>query len=141
MHMHVFGCVCVSSHCCVMNAAGSEERGLPRIALTGDLLQQQPAAHPSRTHAEHTAFFSAVAKLHTLLKPKREKWKVTVCADRIHLPNMQTRELTYPELVVYAGRVLLDEGSVVGGDVPVVAVLLQHVNFRFNLLFFILTHT
>ena len=59
-----------------MNAAGSEERGLPRIALARDLSQpagralaRSYALHPSRTHVEHTAFFSAVPKLYTLLNP------------------------------------------------------------------------
>jgi hypothetical protein len=37
---------------------------------------------------------------------------------------------------------LLDEGSVIGGYVSVVGVLLQHINLQFNLLFFILdSHT
>lgn len=44
----------------------------------------------------------------------------------------------YPELIVDAGRVPLDEGAVVGGDVPVVTVLLQHVDLSFDLLFLIL---
>lgn len=52
--------------------------------------------------------------------------------------NKQAGKGPYPELIVNAGRVLLDEGAVVGGDVPVVAVLLQHVDLGFDLLFLVL---
>lgn len=45
---------------------------------------------------------------------------------------------THPELVVDSWRVLLDESAIVGGDVGVVRVLLQHVNLLFDLLLFIL---
>lgn len=46
--------------------------------------------------------------------------------------------LAHPELVVVAGRTLLDEGAVVCGDVTVVTVLLQHVDLGLNLLLFLL---
>lgn len=46
--------------------------------------------------------------------------------------------VSHPELIVYARRVLLDEGPVVGGDVAMVRVLLQHVDFLFDLLLLIL---
>ena len=49
---------------------------------------------------------------------------------------------TYPELVVVSRGALLDEGPVVRGDVPVVGVLLQHVDLKFDLLLLVLhTHT
>lgn len=35
-------------------------------------------------------------------------------------------------------RALLDERAVVGGDVPVVGVFLQHVDLQFNLLLLVL---
>ncbi len=47
---------------------------------------------------------------------------------------------TDPELVVISGRTLLHEGSIVGGDVPVVTVLLQHVNLSFDFLLLFLSH-
>ncbi len=37
-------------------------------------------------------------------------------------------------------RRLLDEGAVVGGNVPVVGVLLQHVDLQLDLLLFVLRH-
>lgn len=46
--------------------------------------------------------------------------------------------ITDPQLVVDARRVLLHEGTVVGGDVAVVRVFLQHVDFRFDFLFLVL---
>lgn len=46
---------------------------------------------------------------------------------------------TDPQLVVVARRTLLDEGAVVGGDVSVVGVLLQHVDFQLDLLLFVLS--
>lgn len=45
---------------------------------------------------------------------------------------------TDPELVIMAWWTFLDEGSVVGGNVSVVRVLLQHVDFQLNFLLFIL---
>lgn len=48
------------------------------------------------------------------------------------------RRRTDPELVIMAWWTFLDEGSVVGGDVSMVRVLLQHVDFQFNFLLFIL---
>lgn len=49
--------------------------------------------------------------------------------------------MTNPELVVHSWRIFLDEGSIIGCYVPVVAVLLQHVDLGFNLLLLILKHT
>jgi len=49
-----------------------------------------------------------------------------------------TSRWTHPQLVVVAWRTLLDEGPVVGGDVPVVGVLLQHVDLQLDLLLFVL---
>lgn len=45
---------------------------------------------------------------------------------------------THPQLDVHSRRVLLDEGAIIGCNVPVVAVLLQHVDLCFNLLLLIL---
>lgn len=45
---------------------------------------------------------------------------------------------THPELVVMSRWALLDEGAVVGGDVPVVGVFLQHIDLQFNLLLLVL---
>lgn len=44
----------------------------------------------------------------------------------------------YPELVVVSRRALLDEGAIVGGDVAVVGVFLQHVDLQLYLLFLVL---
>ena len=49
-------------------------------------------------------------------------------------------ESPHPEVVVLAGRTFLNEGSVVGGDVSVVRVALQHVDLQFDLLLLVL-HT
>lgn len=46
---------------------------------------------------------------------------------------------TYPELVVVSWWALLDESAIVGGDVPVVGVFLQHVDLQLNLLLLVLT--
>lgn len=45
---------------------------------------------------------------------------------------------THPELVVMSRWALLDEGTIVGGDVPVVGVFLQHVDLQLNLLLLVL---
>ena len=45
---------------------------------------------------------------------------------------------THPELVVVSRGALLNESTVVGGYVPVVGILLQHVDLQLNLLLFIL---
>lgn len=45
---------------------------------------------------------------------------------------------THPQLDVHSRRVLLDEGAIIGCNVPVVAVLLQHVDLCFNLLLLVL---
>lgn len=45
---------------------------------------------------------------------------------------------TDPELVVVARWTFLDEGSVVGGDVSVMGVFLEHIYFKLNFLLFIL---
>ena len=48
----------------------------------------------------------------------------------------------YPELVIVTRGALLDEGSVVRSYVPVVGVLLQHVDLQFDLFLLVLhTHT
>lgn len=48
---------------------------------------------------------------------------------------------TDPELVIHAGWILLDEGTVVGGDVAMMRVFFQHVDLSFDLLLFILSNT
>lgn len=45
---------------------------------------------------------------------------------------------THPELVVLSSRTSLDKGSIVSGNVSVVGVALQHVDFQFDLLLFLL---
>lgn len=61
------------------------------------------------------------------------------CASPRHaLPICSWVTTLHPELVVDTRGVLLDERSVIGGDVSVVAVLLQHVDFGFDLFFLIL---
>lgn len=45
---------------------------------------------------------------------------------------------TDPELVIMAWWAFLDEGTIVGGNVSMVRVLLQHVDFQLNFLLFIL---
>lgn len=47
---------------------------------------------------------------------------------------------THPELVIVTWRTLLDKGTVIRGDVAMVAVFLQHVDFRLDLLLFLLRH-
>lgn len=108
-------CVRVPSHCCELNAGGSEH---PHIA----------------THDSYLIVL--YHKLHRNLNVSKIIFSQT---------HTHTHMTPYPELVINAGRVLLDESSVVGGDVPMVAVLLQHVYFGFNLLLLVLrrahTHT
>lgn len=45
---------------------------------------------------------------------------------------------TYPELVVISRGALLDEGSIVGGNIAVVRVFFQHVDLLFDLFLFVL---
>lgn len=46
---------------------------------------------------------------------------------------------THPQLVVHARRVLFNEGTIVGGDVLVVGVLLQHVDLGLDFFLFLLS--
>jgi len=47
---------------------------------------------------------------------------------------------TDPELVIHARWVLLDEGTIVGGDVTMVGIFFQHVDLSFDLLLLILSN-
>lgn len=47
--------------------------------------------------------------------------------------------VSHPELVIVSWGALLDEGSVVGGDVAVVRVLFQHVDLLFDLFLLVLS--
>lgn len=49
--------------------------------------------------------------------------------------------ITNPELVVLSSRTFLNESSIIGGDVSVVGITLQHVDLQFDLLFFFLNKT
>lgn len=49
-------------------------------------------------------------------------------------------EETNPKLVIMSWWTLFDKGTVVSGYVAVVTVLFQHVDFSFDLLFFLLCH-
>lgn len=54
---------------------------------------------------------------------------------------------THPELVIVSRGALFNESAIIGGYIPVVGILLQHIDLQFNFLLFILdtnktyTHT
>lgn len=55
-------------------------------------------------------------------------------------PDRDNSHHTDPEMVIMSRWALLDEGSVVGGDIAVMAVLLQHVDLSLDLFLFLLSH-
>lgn len=48
------------------------------------------------------------------------------------------KDVTNPKLVIVSWWTLLDKGTIVSGYVAMVTVLFQHVDFSFDLLFFLL---
>lgn len=68
------------------------------------------------------------------------KVKETVALMHSSIANASSlsRLETHPELVIVARGALLDEGSIVGGDISVVGVLLQHVDLQLDFLLFVL---
>lgn len=77
-------------------------------------------------------------------KHHKPKWPKFNCrpdlADDFYNERAAPRVDTDPELIVVPRWALLHEGPVVGGDVTMVAVLLEHVDLRLDLLLFLLRH-
>ena len=55
-------------------------------------------------------------------------------------PDRDNSHHTDPEMVIMSRWALLDESSVVGGNIAVMAVLLQHVDLSLDLFLFFLCH-
>lgn len=48
------------------------------------------------------------------------------------------KKTTYPELIIHSWWVLFNKSTIISSDISVVRILLQHVNFLFDLFLFIL---
>lgn len=48
------------------------------------------------------------------------------------------KKATYPELIIHSWRVLFNKSTIIRSNISVVRILLQHVNFLFDLFLFIL---
>lgn len=44
----------------------------------------------------------------------------------------------YPELVIMTRRTLFDESTIVSGNISVMGIFLQHIDFQFNFFLFVL---